>query len=82
MAERKTKDQLVAEVDKKIAYHDECIAKLKVRKEVLLAPPVPKARKTSMKAAIDTVKGSELSPDEIISAIEKAKKAKAKAETK
>ena len=36
----RTKEQIIAEFDSKIAYHEKCIESLKVKKEEVLNPPV------------------------------------------
>ena len=79
MGARRTKDEIIAAIDAKIAYHVECNRKLQAKREALLAPPKPKqprARKTSMRQAIDALKDAQLTPDEILAMAKKAKKAK------
>jgi len=74
MPTRRAKTEIIAELDTKIAYHNECTKKLQARKEVLLQPPKPRARKTSMRQALITLKEAGLSPDEIITFVKRKKK--------
>jgi len=74
MPTRRAKPEIIAELDAKIAYHNECIKKLQARKEVLLQPPKPRVRKTSMRQALEVLKEAGLSPDEIMAIVKKAKK--------
>ena len=79
MSTRRSKQEIVAELDAKIAYHEDCITKLKARREVV-AKPAERVRKTSMKKAMDAIKEAGLTPDEIMVAVMKAAKKNRKAE--
>jgi len=68
----------MAEVDGKIAYHDECIKKLQDRKDALMQPSSPRIRKTSMRQALGALKEAGLTPDEIVAMVKKTKKLKDK----
>ena len=47
----RTKEQIISEFDSKIAYHEKCIASLKVKKEEVLNPPfTPKQQLKSIMA--------------------------------
>lgn len=81
MAVRRSKDEIVNALKAKVQYHEKCIVKLNAQIESALAPK-NRARKTSMKKAIDTIRESGLTPDEIISAVDKATKARQKTEAK
>lgn len=74
MATRRTKQQIVADIEAKIAYHEACIAKLNTRKEEALKPPARRTRKTSMRQALDAIKEAGLTPDEIVALASKAKR--------
>lgn len=84
MAERtrRSKKEIIADFDSKITYHEKCIATLKQRKDEAMKPKEPRVRKISMSKALAHVKASGLTPDEIVDAIDKKAKSKAKAETK
>jgi len=76
MATRRPAQELIAEIDGKIAYHNECIKKLQVRKDALSQPRKTRTRKTSMRKAIEAVKESGLAPDEVLAMLKKVKPAK------
>ena len=61
---RRSKEELIADVDKKISYYKERITKLEEKKERLLNPPVRKKTLTSKKI-IDAAKANGLSIEEI-----------------
>lgn len=61
---RRSKEELVADVDKKLAYYKERISKLEEKKERLLNPPVRKKSLTSKKI-IEAAKANGLSIEEI-----------------
>ena len=61
---RRSKEELIAEVDKKVSYYKERISKLEEKKERLLNPPVRKKTLTSKKI-IDAAKANGLSIEEI-----------------
>lgn len=63
---RRSKEELIADVDKKLAYYKERIAKLEEKKERLLNPPVRKKSLTSKKI-IDAAKANGLTIEEIAS---------------
>ena len=71
---KRTLDERVAELDTKIAYHKDCIAKLKERKAALQKPPKARVRKTSMAKAMTALKEAGLTPDEILALATKAAK--------
>ena len=71
---RRTLDERTAELDTKITYHKDCIAKLKERKTALQKPPKARVRKTSMAKAIATLKEAGLTPDQILAMATKAAK--------
>jgi len=73
MRTRRSKDEIIAGIDNKIAYHNELIERLKDKKKKLLSPPKRNARKTSMSKALSAIKEAGLSPDEIIALLEKKK---------
>lgn len=78
MAVRRTKQEIIAELDAKITYHEDCINKLKAKKEQATKPPKERVRKNSMKKALEAIKEIGLTPDEIMAFAAKAKKAKDK----
>ena len=63
---RRSKEELIADVDKKLAYYKERIAILEEKKERLLNPPVRKKSLTSKKI-IDAAKANGLTIEEIAS---------------
>lgn len=63
---RRSKEELITEVDKKLAYYKERIAKLEEKKERLLNPPARKKTLTSKKI-IDAAKANGLTIEEIAS---------------
>ena len=69
----RTVEERIAEVDAKIAYHEEHVKTLQQRREDLINPPKV-ARKTSMKQIADRIKESGLSTEEVMQLIEKATK--------
>ena len=71
---RRTLDERIAELDTKIAYHNDCVAKLKERKAAMQKPPKARVRKTSMAKAIATLKEAGLTPDQILAMATKAAK--------
>jgi hypothetical protein len=77
MGARRDKSDIIAGIDYKIAYHEGLIQRLHEKKEKALSPIKRNVRKTSMNKALIAVKEAGLTPDEIITLIEKKKKAKA-----
>jgi hypothetical protein len=77
MRTRRDKSEIIAGIDNKIAYHEELLQRLHEKKEKALSPIKRNVRKTSMNKALIAVKEAGLTPDEIITLIEKKKKAKA-----
>ena len=73
MPARRTKPEIIADLDGKIAYHNECIKKLQEKKEALMQPPKQRVRKTSMRQALIALKEAELTPDEIMALVKKSK---------
>lgn len=69
MTARRTKEQIVAELDGKIAFHQDCIDKLNERKAAVLNP---KPRVT-MKQIAEAMKDKGLSSDDLLKMISKAK---------
>ena len=69
MSTRRPKEEIIAELECKIAYHDDCIKKLQARKEALLQPPKQRVRKTSMRQALVALKEAGLTPDEIMAMV-------------
>ena len=59
----RTKEQIVAEFDSKIAYHEKCIESLKTKKEEFLNPPV--TPKQQLKAIFAKAEEQGLSPEDI-----------------
>lgn len=60
---RRTKEQMIADLDAKIAYHDKCITSLKAKKEEILNPALnPKAQ---LKAVLDKASENGITPAEI-----------------
>lgn len=59
----RTKEQIVAEFDSKIAYHEKCIESLKAKKEEFLNPPV--TPKQQLKAIFAKAEEQGLSPEDI-----------------
>ena len=59
----RTKEQIIAEFDSKIAYHEKCIESLKAKKEEVLNPPV--TPKQQLKAVLAKAEENGLSPEEI-----------------
>lgn len=59
----RTKEQIIAEFDAKIAYHQKCIESLKVKKEEVLNPPV--TPKQQLKAIFAKAEENGLTPEEI-----------------
>ena len=55
---RRTKEEVIASIDNKIAYHKDCIAKLEEQKQAKLNP-APRQKKTTMKdiSALINAKG-------------------------
>jgi len=76
MATRRTREEIIQDLDGKITYHEDCIAKLKVKKAAAQQPPKTRVRKTSMRAAMEAVKDAGLTPDEIVTMVKKAQKVK------
>ena len=74
MPARRPKEEIIAELDGKIAYHAEFVKKLEARKEALLQPPKPRVRKTSMRQALGALKEAGLTPDEIMAMVKTMKK--------
>ena len=61
------------ELDKKIAYHEQAIEKLKARKDKMQNPPLSRDERKSI---ITAAAQSGFSPEEIAEILEKAKKEK------
>ena len=59
----RTKEQIIAEFDAKIAYHEKCIESLKVKKEEVLNPPV--TPKQQLKAIFAQAEEKGLTPEVI-----------------
>lgn len=59
----RTKEQIIAEFDSKIAYHEKCIESLKAKKEEVLNPPV--TPKQQLKAIFAQAEERGLTPEEI-----------------
>ena len=59
----KTKEEVIAELESKIAYHEKCIESLKVKKEEVLNPPV--TPKQQIKAIFAQAEEKGLTPEEI-----------------
>lgn len=70
---RRSVEERVAEVEQKIAYHEEHLKVLNQKKQDLLNP-TKKTRKASMKQVTEKIKESGLSPDELLALINKATK--------
>lgn len=62
---KRTKEELAAEVDKKIEAHREAIAKLEQRKKDLLTPKPRISKQAAMKVILDKAKKAGMSPAEI-----------------
>lgn len=67
MAERKTrsKEERIAEIDKKIAHHKECIKALEVKKEAILNPKPRTRVSKSFNTLIKKAKESGLTNEQI-----------------
>jgi hypothetical protein len=76
MRTRRDKSEIIAGIDEKIAYHEELIKRLMVKRERLFLPPTRIVRKTSMSKALSAVKEAGLTPDEIMALVEKKKRAR------
>lgn len=61
---RRSKEEIVAEIDAKIAYHKERISSLEEKKERTLNPKTRKKALT-IKKVIDFVKAEGMSPEEL-----------------
>ena len=61
---RRSKEELLSEIDKKIAYHKEQITKLEEKKERMINPP-PRKKTISSKKIIDLAKANGFSLEEI-----------------
>lgn len=61
---RRTTEEIVAEIDKKIQYHTDCIAALKAKKENALKPKTRKARLTTKKI-LDYAKSQGMTVEDI-----------------
>ena len=59
MSARRTKDEIVASIDSKIAYHQDCIKKLEEKKSKILTP------KTDARQIAKLIKASGLTVDEV-----------------
>lgn len=59
MSARRTKDEIVASIDSKIAYHQDCIKKLEEKKSKILTP------KTDARKIAKLIKESGLTMDEV-----------------
>lgn len=68
---RRTKEEIVASIDSKIAYHKDCIAKLEAQKEGKLNP-IPRQKKTTMKDISALMKAKGISTDELMKLVEEA----------
>jgi len=62
---RRSTEELIAELDRKIAYHSAAIAKLEMRKKIMTAP------KSGMKNVTATIRKLGLSVEEAIALLEK-----------
>ena len=78
MAKRRTNSELIAVVEGKIAYHEECIKKLQARKDALSQPLKTRARKTSMRQALIALKEVGSTPGEIMAMVKRRKNKAAK----
>lgn len=74
---RRSTEEIVADLDAKIAKHKENIASLEAKKEAVLNPKTRVSKNAAIKAAIDEVKGS-LTPEEIAEVLKAAAEKKAK----
>ncbi|MDO4481741.1 MAG: hypothetical protein Q4C14_03305 [Bacillota bacterium] len=59
----RTKEQIISEFDSKIAYHEKCIASLKVKKEEVLNPPV--TPKQQLKSIMAKAEEQGITPEQI-----------------
>lgn len=66
MSERKhrTKEEIIAEIDLKIAHHTKCIKSLEEKKHNILNPK-PRKKKLSQKMIVEAIKSSGMSIEEI-----------------
>lgn len=62
---RRSPEELVAEIDNKIAAHEEAVKKLKKRKADILNPKPRLSKAQKMKRVIDKAKESGMTIDEI-----------------
>ena len=74
MRVRRSKDEIIAGIDNKIAYHEELISRLQEKKDKIFSPIKRNIRKISMSKALAALKEASLSPDEIVAMVEKMKK--------
>jgi len=74
MRVRRSKDEIIAGIDNKIAYHEELISRLQEKKDKFFSPITRNIRKISMSKALAALKEASLSPDEIVAMVEKMKK--------
>ena len=67
MAERirRSKEEILAEIEKKIKAHQDAISKLEARKESILNPKRKLTKAQKIKVLIDQAKEAGMSPEEI-----------------
>lgn len=67
MAERvmRSKEERIAELDKKIAFHKEKVTMLEAKKEAILNPKPRGGRKKGMNTVLSKAKEMGMTPDEI-----------------
>lgn len=63
---RRSLEERIAEIDAKIAKHQDSIKSLKAQKSALLTPPEPKKKKTSIANAIKLAKEKGMSAEDIL----------------
>lgn len=61
---RRTKEEIVAEIDSKINHHKECIATLEAKKQAVLNPK-PRKKVNTMKNVLDKAKANGMKPEEV-----------------
>ncbi len=62
----RTVEVRMEEIDRKIAYHTECIRKLEVAKANLIAPPKQRKTRLGVKSVIEKAKEAGLTPEEML----------------
>ncbi len=67
MSERKvrTSGERIAEIDKKIVYHKDCISKLEKKKKAILEPKKRERKITSMNGLVNKAKKSGMTLEEM-----------------